>query len=165
MNKISKTKKKKISDSNVEEYEIKLKKITNDFKEEKNKLIRNIAELQNQLKRYEKDYIIEKNKIKKKYLLNILDILKLIKKAHKDKNSNNGIKLIIDNIEDMLKKEKIQYIECIGKKFNHNIHHAISTIDKQDCKDNVIVEEIKKGYYLDDDILRPSQVIVQKKID
>ena len=140
MNKISKTKKKKISDSNVEEYEIKLKKITNDFKE-------------------------EKNKIKKKYLLNILDILELLKKAHKDKNSNIGIKLIIDNIEDMLKKEKIQYIECIGKKFNHNIHHAISTIDKQDCKDNVIVEEIKKGYYLDDDILRPSQVIVQKKID
>jgi len=160
---------KNYSDKNenkkIEEIEELIIKIKTEFDEEKNKFLRNIADLHNQIKRNEKNYLIEKNKIKKKYLIYIIDILELLKKAYKDKNSKIGIKLIINNIEDTLKDEKVQYIECIGKEFNHNLHHAISTVDKKDCLDNIVVEEIKKGYYLDKEILRPSQVIVQKKLD
>ena len=140
-------------------------RIKTEYEEEKDKLLRNIADLHNQIKRNEKNHLIEKNKIKKKYLIYIIDILEILKKAYKDKNSKIGIKLIINNIEDTLKDEKVQYIECIGKEFNHNLHHAISTVDKKDCLDNIVVEEIKKGYYIDKEILRPSQVIVQKKLD
>lgn len=140
-------------------------RIKTECEEEKDKLLRNIADLHNQIKRNEKNHLIEKNKIKKKYLIYIIDILEILKKAYKDKNSKIGIKLIINNIEDTLKDEKVQYIECIGKEFNHNLHHAISTVDKKDCLDNIVVEEIKKGYYIDKEILRPSQVIVQKKLD
>jgi molecular chaperone GrpE len=158
-------KQKKNNDLKLKKLEKKFINTTNEFNEEKNKLLRNIADLQNQLKRSEKNHLIEKNKIKKKYLLYIVDTLEILTKAYNDKNSKNGIKLIINNIKDILKDEKIEYINCIGKEFNHNIHHAISTIDKKNCKDNIIIEEIKKGYYLENDILRPSQVIVQKKIN
>ena len=165
----NKNNKKKYSEKNedekIKEIEESIIKIKTEFDEEKNKFLRNIAELHNQIKRTEKNYLIEKNKIKKKYLIYIIDILELLKKAYKDKNSKIGIKLIINNIEDILKDEKVQYIDCIGKEFNHNLHHAISTVDKKDCLDNIVVEEIKKGYYLDKEILRPSQVIVQKKLD
>jgi len=165
----NKNNKKKYSEKNedekIKEIEESIIKIKTEFDEEKNKFLRNIAELHNQIKRTEKNYLIEKNKIKKRYLIYIIDILELLKKAYKDKNSKIGIKLIINNIEDILKDEKVQYIDCIGKEFNHNLHHAISTVDKKDCLDNIVVEEIKKGYYLDKEILRPSQVIVQKKLD
>jgi len=51
----------------------------------------------------------------------------------------------------------------VGKKFDHNFHHAVTTIDKDDCEENTIVEEIKKGYMINEKLLRPSQVIVVKK--
>jgi len=50
----------------------------------------------------------------------------------------------------------------VGKTFDHNIHHAVTTIEKNDCEDGTVVEEVKKGYLLDDELLRPSQVIVAK---
>ena len=67
---------------------------------------------------------------------------------------------------DAVKKvenENVKYIHCKGKKFNHKIHHAITTIEKENCKEDIIIEEIKKGYYVNDDILRPSHVVVSKK--
>ena len=70
---------------------------------------------------------------------------------------------MISNIEKLFEKEQIKCIECVGKKFDHNIHHAVTTIDKGDCEDNLIVEEVKKGYMLNEKLLRPSQVIVVKK--
>ena len=50
----------------------------------------------------------------------------------------------------------------MGKSFDHTLHHAITTIEKTDYKDNVIVEEVKKGYMIKDTVFRPSQVIVVK---
>ena len=36
----------------------------------------------------------------------------------------------------------------MGKSFDHTMHHAITTIEKNDCEDNTIVEEVKKGYII-----------------
>ena len=156
--------KKNIKDD-LKEKETKYKKLKKDFLEEQNKLLRNIADLQNQLKRNEKNFSIEKNKIKKKYLIQIVDILDLLKNAYKDKNPKKGLKLIINNIENVLKDEKIKYINCVGKTFDHKIHHAITTIEKENCKENIILDELKKGYFINDEILRHSEVIVSKKSD
>ena len=68
----------------------------------------------------------------------------------------------MNNVESFFEKEQIRYIECIGKKFDHNLHHAVTAINKEDCEDNIIVEEVKKGYMFNEKLLRPSQVIVVK---
>ena len=69
---------------------------------------------------------------------------------------------MIKNIEKLMEKEKIKPIETIGKKFDHNLHHAISVIEKNDVEDGIIIDEIKKGYLIEDRILRPSIVVVAK---
>jgi molecular chaperone GrpE len=154
---IEKKVKSKIS---FKEENQKLKKL---LKEKDEKLIRNHADFQNFQKRMQKELIIKEEEIKKKYISEFIDIYELIVQAYEDKNSKNALKLIIKNIEIFLKNEKIQYINCIGEKFDHNIHHAISTIEKDDCDENVIINEIKKGYIIDNKLLRPSQVVVAKK--
>jgi len=145
--------------------EIQLKKFKQETKKDKDKLFRNIADLQNLIKRNQKHSVIEINRLKKKYLIQIIDILDIIKKSYNDKNPKTGIKLIINDIEKILQDENIKYIDCIGKSFDHRIHHAITTIEKNDCNDEIIIDELKKGYYINDIILRPSQVIVAKKIN
>ena len=154
--KTSKTKGK--TDSKINE----IKKLKIELNEKNEKLLRTVANLQNYQKRMEKEIKYIKEETRKKYLCEIIDIYELLQKARKDKDPKQGLKLLIKNIEKTFENEKIKCIKCLGEKFDHNIHDAVTTIEKKDCKDNIIIDEIKKGYLIEDKLLRPSQVIVSK---
>ena len=140
-----------------------IKKLKQELKEKEGKLLRSYADLQNYKKRMEKELQIKEEETKKKYLSELLDLKELLKKAYEDKDPKEGLKLMINNIEKFFEKEEIKSIDCVGEKFNHNLHHAVTTIEKDDCEDETIVEEVKKGYMINDKLLRPSHVIVAKK--
>ena len=140
-----------------------IKKLKQELKEKEGKLLRSYADLQNYMKRMEKELQIKEEETKKKYLSELLDLKELLKKAYEDKAPKEGLKLMINNIEKFFEKEQIKSIDCVGEKFNHNLHHAVTTIEKDDCEDETIVEEVKKGYMINDKLLRPSHVIVAKK--
>jgi len=159
MTDITPTVKKK--DSNEMKKEI--KKLKLELKEKEDKLLRSYADFQNLKKRTERELKIIEEDVKKKYVLELLDLSELLKKAYEDENPKEGLKLMINNINNFFEKEQIKTINCIGEKFNHNFHHAITTIEKNDCEDQTIVEEVKKGYMINDKLLRPSHVIVSKK--
>ncbi len=138
-------------------------KLNQELKEKNDKLMRCYADLQNLQKRMEKELILKEDEVRRKYLSEIIDINELLKKAIEDNNPKEGLKLILQNIENFFNSEKIKCIDCMGKKFDHNLHHAIITVEKNDCDENTIIEEVKKGYLVNDKLLRPSQVIVSKK--
>jgi len=138
------------------------KKLKHEIKEKEEKLLRINADFQNYQKRMEKEIKLQIGETKKKYLTELIDIYELLKTAYDDKKPKDGLKLMITNIQNFFEKEQIKYIECVGKKFDHNLHHAVTTIDKDGCEDDTIVEEIKKGYMFNEKLLRPSQVIVVK---
>ena len=143
--------------------QIKLKKTEKELKEKNDKLLRTCADLQNYQKRMEKELISREEEIKRKYLTELIDLNEILKKAYEDKNPKQGLKLILNNLEKIFEKEHIRYIDCMGKLFDHGLHHAVTTVEKNDCENDTIVEEIKKGYMIGDSLLRPSQVIVTKK--
>lgn len=145
-----------------ETLQCKIKKLNQDLKDINDKLLRSYADFQNYQKRMEKELICKEEETKKKYLSELIDLYELLKKAYEDDNPKDGLKLILNNVEKFFEKENIKHIDCVGKPFDHNIHHAISTVEK-DCEDETIVEEVKKGYLIADKVLRPSQVIVAKK--
>lgn len=140
-----------------------IKDLKNQIKQLNDKYLRTLADFQNFQKRSEKERLCNEEEIKKIYIIELIDLYELLKKALKDKNPKEGLKLLINNIEKFMEKERIKAINCIGQKFNHNLHHAITTIEKNECDDNIVIEEVKKGYILDDKLLRPSHVIVTKK--
>lgn len=140
-----------------------VKQLTEELDKIKDQLFRTIADFQNYQKRMEKELKIRENETKQKYLTELIDLNELLKKAYKDKNPKEGLKLIVENIENFFEKEQIKYIECVGKKFDHNIHNAVSTLEKDNCEEDIVVEEVKKGYMIDDKLFRPSHVIVAKK--
>ena len=139
-----------------------INKLKREAKEKDDKLLRSYADLQNYQKRTEKESQYKENETKKKYLSELIELKELLKKAYEDKDPRVGLQLMLNNLENFFEKEQIKYIDCVGKIFDHNIHHAVTTIEKNDCKDGTIVEEVKKGYLIDDKLLRPSQVIVAK---
>ena len=153
----------KKKDSNDPKKEI--KKLKDELKIKEEKLLRSIADFQNYQKRMEKELICTKEETKKKYLSELLDLHELLKKAYEDENPKEGLKLLINNIKNFFEKEQIKSINCVGEKFNHNLHHAVTTVEKNDCEDEIIIEEVKKGYMVNDKLLRPSHVIVAKNKD
>ena len=140
-----------------------IKHLKHDLKEKEDLLLLNIADYQNYRKRKEKELKLEIKEIKKKYLSELIDLKELLNIAYNDKNPKKGLKLIIKNVVNFLENEQIKYIDCIGKTFDHKMHHAVTIVKNNDCKEETILEEVKKGYLLNDDLLRPSQVIVSKR--
>jgi len=148
--------------SRLNSYKKENHQLKQDIKEKNDRLLRSYADIQNLQKRMEKEIECKEQTTKEKYISEIINLHEVLQKAYEDSDPKPGLKLILNNIENLLEKEKITCIECIGKPFDHNYHHAITTIEKNDCEDNIIVEEVKKGYMCGDRLLRPSQVIVAK---
>ena len=80
--------------------------------EKDDKLLRSIADFQNLQKRMEKELILKEEETRKKYLFEILDLFELLKKAYEDNNPKEGLKLMLNNIENFFQKEQIRYIDC-----------------------------------------------------
>ncbi|MFO7677552.1 MAG: nucleotide exchange factor GrpE [Thermoplasmatota archaeon] len=143
-------------------FEEKILELEQQLIEKNDKLLRTCADLQNYQKRTLKEIQQREEEIKNKYLSELIEIKELIIKAYEDKNPKQGLKLILQNLDRFFEKEQISCIECVGKSFDHTLHHAITTVEKNDCENNTIIGEIKKGYLVNDKVLRPSQVIVVK---
>ena len=140
-----------------------IKHLENELKETKDKLLRALADVQNVQKRMEKELHTKEFEIKKKYLLELLDIYELLQKAQKDSNPQEGIKAILNAVNSFLQKEEVTAIDSCGKPFDYTCHHAVCTVEKTDAADNTVVEEVKKGYMINNKLLRPAHVVVAKK--
>lgn len=150
------------SQSGLKKFELEAQKLQQELKEKNDKLLRTCADLQNYQKRTEREILFREEETKKKYLSELIELYELLDKAYEDENPKQGLKLILQNLEGFLEKERIKHIDCVGKSFDHTMHHAITTIEKNDCEDNTIIEEVKKGYIIKEKVFRPSQVIVVK---
>jgi molecular chaperone GrpE len=146
----------------IKKLELESQKLQHELKEKNDKLLRTCADIQNYQKRTEKELLFREEETKKKYLSELIELYELLDKAYEDENPKQGLKLILQNLEGFLEKEQIKHIDCVGKSFDHTMHHAITTIEKNDYEDNTIVEEVKKGYIIKEKVFRPSQVIVVK---
>ncbi len=150
------------SEQTIKKLQVKITTLTNELAEKNDKLLRSLADLQNQQKRFQKELKHTEDETKKKYLLELLDLQEILNKAYQDENPKEGLKLLLANINTFLEKENIQKIDCKGKPFDHSLHHAVTVIQDNTCEDNIIVDEIKKGYKQGDILLRPSHVVVAK---
>ena len=100
--------------------------------------------------------------------LNIFDDLKRAVRSidrpdSKIEKIKNGLELILDNFNKVLEKEGVKQIDCIGEHFNPNFHECVMTEESETLPNNLIIEELREGYCLNDRIIRPSRVKITKK--
>lgn len=98
-------------------------------------------------------------------ILSIVDNFDLtIKNLAKDDNEYlKGINIIYDQLNSLLNKHNCYSFESINKEFDPNLHEAVETINDDTKENNIIVEEMQKGYKLNDIVLRPAKVIINQK--
>ena len=138
------------------------------------KLLRSLAENQNLRKIHEKereDLIKYSSSSFAREILNLADNLERAFVLFKDdpkfksdefKDTMLGIELIEKELISSFDKNGIKSFESVGKKFDPNFHQALNEVESEQ-EDGMVINEIQKGYMLNDRLLRPALVSISKK--
>ena len=142
------------------------------------KLLRTMAEMENQRRRFEKEkkeaFEFGGFNFAAESLLLIDNIDRAIVSFKSDESLKNnkdlnkiieGIEIVKKDLVSIFKKNGIEAIECINKKFDPNFHQAMLELEDNTKEVGTVVQEIQKGYMMKDRLLRPSLVGVAKKIE
>ncbi len=153
----------------VEEYQ-RLTEGANQKQEYFDKLLRLHAEFENFKKRTlkEKEQFLKfANQGLIYELINILDNFeRAFESANKMtdfKSLHQGVEMILKQMHQVLEKNGVKKIECVGKTFDPVQQEAIAHVETDEYPENTVVEEVQKGYTVEDRLIRPAVVKVAKR--
>ena len=92
-------------------------------------------------------------------LLRAFNILDLLEKGDSVKK---GFKMIVENFEKFLEDEGVKPMHSEGEKFDPYKHEALMVEENEEFPENTIIEELNKGYYLNNKVLKPAGVKISK---
>jgi len=142
--------------------------------EDQNKLteeyIDHLKRLQAEFENYQKRTDAEKIELKRcsvipllQDIINILDSFELAlnnkeqENKEKEDEFTKGIILIYKQFQKLLGDYNVKEIEALNQEFDPYVHEAIAHVDGEE---NVVIEEVQKGYMFHDKVIRPAKVIV-----
>ena len=162
----------------IEELEGEIGVLRDELKECKNiedeyidRIKRLQADYDNYRKRTIKEHLEHIKRANKDLISNLLPIidnfemaLEVGKKIDKTEGEFfKGVKMIYNNLLELLKKENVTMIEPIGKEFDPRVCEAAVTEAVDNIEEGRVLEILRKGYMIDDFVIRPAVVKVCKK--
>jgi molecular chaperone GrpE len=157
--------KQQASDSLEQEIE----QLKTEHAELHDKFLRLYSEFDNYRKRTQKEKLEVIQNASEAIIVNLLPILDDMERAIKysgDPNADlssvkEGEVLILQKLNGLLKQKGLKVIEIKDAPFNTDYHEAIGTLPAPKEEDKgKIVEEIEKGYMLNDKVIRFSKVVI-----
>ncbi len=146
-----------------------LDQVRAELEETKDRFLRGLADFDNYRKRVAREREQLTRCANEELIKRLLEVIDNIERAltaasetHDLEGFRKGIELIYQHITDILSKEGLCPIECMGKDFDPNYHEAVMAVEKGDAESEKVVEEVQKGYTLDGRVIRPSKVVVSK---
>ena len=145
----------------------KQKKLT---EEANDKYKRLLAEFENARTRNEKEskrnYTIGAKEVLEK-LLPVVDnferALQMIPEDDKERAFEQGVDKIYKQMIVTLEEIGVTPMNATGTEFNPDLHNAVMHVEDEDAGENVVVEELQKGYMYKDKVIRPAMVKVNQR--
>ncbi|MFY7898676.1 MAG: nucleotide exchange factor GrpE [Chitinophagaceae bacterium] len=148
--------------------ESEVEKLKNEIQEQKDKYLRLMAEFENFKRRTAKERIDLIQTAGKDIVVSLLDVLDDCDRAEKQlagtadiAQQKEGIQLVFNKLRSSLQAKGVKAMESIHTEFDVEKHEAITEIPAptEDLKGKVL-DEVTKGYYLNDKIIRFAKVVV-----
>jgi molecular chaperone GrpE len=148
--------------------ESEIEKLRGEVAEQKDKYLRLYADFDNFKRRSAKERLEYMQTAGKDVLISLLEVLDDAERAEKQLQSGTdiqqqkeGISLVFHKLRQTLQSRGLKPMETIGKEFNPDEHEAITSIPAptEELKGKV-VDEIEKGYLMNDRIIRFAKVVV-----
>ncbi|MBS1949025.1 MAG: nucleotide exchange factor GrpE [Bacteroidetes bacterium] len=157
-----------LNDEVIEENAI--EKLTDELQAQKDKYLRLVAEFDNFKKRNAKERIELIQTAGRDVIYSLLDVLDDCDRAEKQiQNSNDimqvkeGVQLVFNKLRAVLHSKGLKQMDSVHTDFDVEKHEAITGIPAPtDELKGKVLDEIQKGYYLNDKIIRFAKVVVGK---
>ena len=145
-------------------------KISDELENQKDKYVRLFAEFDNFKRRSAKERVELIQTAGKEVITSMLDVLDDCDRAEKQMNSTEnieqvkqGVQLVFNKLRSTLQAKGLKAMESIDTEFDVHLHEAIAEVPVDDeNKKGKVIDEIVKGYYLNDKLIRFAKVIVGK---
>ena len=158
------------TDLNQPESENVVEKLQAELIEQKDKYIRLFAEFDNFKRRNAKERIELIQTAGKEVITSLLDVLDDCDRAEKQIQSSEdlqqireGVQLVFGKLRNTMQARGLKPMESIETDFDVEKHEAITEIPAPNTAlVDKVVDEVQKGYYLNDKIIRFAKVVVGK---
>jgi len=156
--------------SNPPDEENETGKLQQEAAEWKDKYLRLVAEFDNFRKRNAKERLELIQTAGKDVIASLLDVVDDSERAQKQLETSNdtaaikeGIFLVFNKLKNTLQSKGLKQMTSTGQEFNPDLHEAITEIPAPGPElKGKVVDEVQKGYYLNDKIIRFAKVVVGK---
>ena len=147
----------------------KIAKLTKETEEYKDKYLRLVAEFDNFKRRNAKERNELMQTAGKEVITSLLDVLDDADRAEKQMNTSadisqikEGIQLVFNKLRNTLQSKGLKPMESIDTDFDVEKHEAITEVAADEKNKGKVIDEIVKGYYLNDKLIRFAKVVVGK---
>ena len=150
--------------------ESEVEKLRMELEEAKDKYLRKVAEFDNSRRRHSKELRDIIQTAGKEVIRELLEVLDDCDRAQKQLDTTNdteqqkeGVMLVFNKLRNTLQARGLRPMNALHEVFNPDLHEAVTEIPAptKDLKGKV-VDELVKGYYLNDHIIRHAKVVVGK---
>jgi molecular chaperone GrpE len=147
-----------------------LERLEAELAEMKDKYLRQFAEFDNFRKRTAKERLELIQTAGKEVIVQLLEVLDDADRAQKQMDNSTdvkalkeGVQLVFNKFRNILNAKGLKPMESIGSEFDADRHEAITEIPAptENLRGKVI-DEVEKGYFLNDKIIRFAKVVVGK---
>ncbi|OQX92447.1 MAG: nucleotide exchange factor GrpE [candidate division Zixibacteria bacterium 4484_95] len=143
-------------------------KESEEYKELEDKYLRLAAEFENFKKRSAREFSRLIETASDDLMLELLEVIDDFQRALQLEHSNikafqKGTELIYNKLGEILRRRNLKEIKAVGEAFDPMYHEAVMQKEVEDKEDGIIIEELQKGYLVNDRVLRPSRVVVAKR--
>ncbi|MGD0590500.1 MAG: nucleotide exchange factor GrpE [Bacteroidota bacterium] len=154
------------------ESALQMEELQKQFDQYKDLLLRKAAEFDNYKRRSESEtanFLKYATESLIEDLLPVLDDFERSLKHRKESKDNEalvkGIELIYQKLVKVLERRGVKPFDTVGKEFNVEYHDALMQIPRSDVPHYTILEEVEKGYTLNDKVIRHAKVVVSSTPD
>ena len=135
---------------------------------QKEETLRAVAELENFRKRSSNEITNALKFANSELLLSIIPLITSLEKSvegseESEKIDKEGILLILNSFEKTLENFNIVPINPSGQEFDPEKHEAVSTVNNPGEKDNFVTNTLESGWTLNERVVKPALVVVNKK--
>jgi molecular chaperone GrpE len=146
-----------------------IEKLQSEIAELKDKYLRQVAEFENFRRRTAKERIEMIQTAGKEVITSLLDVLDDCDRAEKQLQASDdtllkeGIQLVFNKFRNTMQSKGVKAMQTIGTDFNPDQHEAITEIPAPtEAMKGKVIDEVMKGYFLNDKIIRFAKVVVGK---
>lgn len=151
------------------ENEAELEKLSTEVQEQKDKYLRLFAEFDNYKRRTAKERMELIQTAGKDIVTSLLEVMDDCDRAEKQMQQTEdtdqikeGITLVFNKLRNLLQQKGVIAMKSIDTGFDTEKHEAITEIEAGDKMKGKVVDEVEKGYYLNDKLIRFAKVVVGK---